>query len=98
MEYVLCMGGSKAPPVLYPSYSTVYVEVRTLYSTAHDNSDGFSLSYTTNKTGKMQSTINQLKHGKERAVRAIMVLGVVSIDYYCSYSTTFHALTNTYIV
>ena len=57
-----------------------------LYSTAHDNS--FSLSYTRNKTGKMQSTINQLKHGKECAVRAIMVLGVVSIDLYCAYSTT----------
>ena len=34
-----------------------------------------------NKAGKMQSTINQLKHGKGRAVRAIMVLGVVSIDH-----------------
>ena len=47
-----------------------------LYSTAHDNGDSFSLPYTRNKAGKMQSTINQLKHGKERAVRAIMVLGV----------------------
>ena len=45
-----------------------------------------------NKAGKMQSTI---KHGKGRAVRAIMVLGVVSIDHYCTYSTSFHALTNT---
>ena len=33
------------------------------------------------KAGKMQSTINQLKHGKGCAVRAIMVLGVVSIDH-----------------
>ena len=32
-----------------------------------------------NKAGKMQSTINQLKHGKGRAVGAIMVLGVVSL-------------------
>ena len=30
-----------------------------------------------NKAGKIQSTINQLKYGKGRAVRAIMVLGVV---------------------
>ena len=41
----------------------------------------------------MQSTINQLKHGKGHAVRVIMVLGVVSIDH-CGYSTSFHALTN----
>ena len=34
-----------------------------------------------NKAGKIQSTINQLKHGKGRAVRAIMVLGVLSIDH-----------------
>ena len=33
---------------------------------------------TRNKAGKMQST---LKHGKGRALRAIMVLGVVSIDH-----------------
>ena len=38
--------------------------IRVIYS--------FSLSYTRNKAGKMQSTINQLKHG------AIMVLGVWS--------------------
>ena len=53
----LCVGESKAPPVLYPSYGAV------------------------------------LKHGKGRA---IMVLGVVSIDHYCAYSTSFCALTNTY--
>ena len=41
--------------------------------TAHDNGDSFSLSYTTNKAGKTQSTIN---HGKGRAVRKIMVLGL----------------------
>ena len=57
--------------MLYPSYSTGYVG-RALYSTARDNGDSFSLSYTRNKAGKMQSTINQLKHGKGRAVRAIM--------------------------
>ena len=62
--------------MLYPSYSTVYVRC-TLYSTAHDNGDSFSLSI----AGKMQSTINQLKHGEKRAVRTIMVLGVVSIDH-----------------
>ena len=50
----------------------------TLYSTACDNDDSFSLSYTRNKAGKMQRTINQLKHG---AVCAIMVLRMVSIDY-----------------
>ena len=49
-----------------------------LYSTAHDNGDSCSLSYTRNKTGRMQSTINQLKGGKGRAVRAIMVLGLWS--------------------
>ena len=27
---VLCVGESKAPPVLYPSYSTVYVEARAI--------------------------------------------------------------------
>ena len=72
---VLCTGKSKAPPVLYPSYSTVYVWRCTQYSTACDNGDSFSLS---NKAGKMQSTINQLKHGKGRAVWAITVLVVWS--------------------
>ena len=80
--------------MLYPSYSTVYVG-RGLYSTAGDNGDSFSLSYKVNKASKMQSTINQLKHGKGRAVRVIMVLGVVSIDHYYTYSTSFRALTNT---
>ena len=55
--------------MLYPSYTTVYVR-RTLYSMAHDS---FSLSWhmivlaflTAGKTGKMQSTINQLKHRKD---------------------------------
>ena len=41
---VLCVGESKAPPVLYPSYSTVYVEARAQYSPARDNGDSFSLS------------------------------------------------------
>ena len=63
--------------MLYPSYSTVYVG-HMLYSTARDNGDSFSLSYTRNKAGKMQSTINQLKHGKGHALRAIVVLGVWS--------------------
>ena len=40
---VHCMGESKALPVLYPSYSTVYVR-RALYSMACDNGDSFSLS------------------------------------------------------
>ena len=31
-----------------------------LYSTARDNGDSFSLSYTRNKAGKMPSTIPQL--------------------------------------
>ena len=35
-----------------------------------------------NKAGKMQSTINQLKHGKGRAVRDNGARGVVLIDQY----------------
>ena len=34
-----------------------------------------------NKAGKMQSTINQLKHGKGRAVHDNGTRGVVSIDH-----------------
>ena len=34
-----------------------------------------------NKADKMQSTINQLKHGEGRAVRDNGARGVVSIDY-----------------
>ena len=64
--------------MLYPSYSMVYVR-HALYSTARDNGDSFSHSYS--QWCEMQSTINQLKHGKGRAVRTIMVLGVVSIDH-----------------
>ena len=48
-----------------------------------------------NKAGKMQSTINQLKHGKRRAVRDNGTRGVVLIDHYCGYNTSFCALTNT---
>ena len=76
--------------MLYPSYSTVYVR-RTLCSMARDNS--IVLAFLT--VGKMQSTINQLKYGKDRAVRTIMVLRVV-LYHYCTYSTSFRALTNTY--
>ena len=45
-----------------------------LYSTARDNGGLIT-------AGEMQSTINQLKHGKGGAVHAIMVLGVVLIDH-----------------
>ena len=101
---VLCVGESKAPPVLYPSYSTVYVG-RARYTARHVITV-IVLAFLTqeNKAGKMQSTINQLKYRKGRAVRAIMVLGVVSIDsatpralwlsrphpsyHYCTYSTS----------
>ena len=62
--------------MLYPSCTWR----RALYITAPDNGESFSLSYTRNKASKMQSTINQLKHGKGRTVRPIMVLGVISID------------------
>ena len=61
--------------MLYPSYSTIYMEVRAQYSTARDNGDTQE-----NKAGEMQSKINQLKHGKERAVRDNSTRGVVSID------------------
>ena len=43
----------------------------------------------------IQSTINQLKHGKGRAIRVNGTRGVVSIDHCCAYSTSFCALTNT---
>ena len=49
-----------------------------------------------NEAGKMQSTINQLKHGKGRAVHDNGTRGVVSY-HYCMYSTSFHALTITVI-
>ena len=73
--------------MLYPSYSTVYVG-RARYTARHVITV-IVLAFLTqeNKAGKMQS------NGKGRAVRAIMVLGVVSIDHYCTYSTSFRALT-----
>ena len=49
-----------------------------------------------NKADKMQSTINQLKHGKGRAVRDNGTRGVVSIDHTalgytsCKRSLTLH--------
>ena len=39
---VLCVGESKAPPVLYPSYSTVYVEARAIQ---HGTIDNTALGY-----------------------------------------------------
>ena len=75
------MGESKAPPVLY-RHAAQFMWRRTQYSTARDNGDSFSPSYTGNKAGKMQSTINQLKHGKGRAVNDNGTRGVVSIDQY----------------
>ena len=70
-----------------------------LYSTACDNGGSFSLSYTRNKASKMLSTINQLKHGKGRAVRTIMVLGVVSIDHTAlSYASSCMAISTTPLV
>ena len=66
---VLCVGESKAPPVLYPSYSTFYVR-RARYTARHVKTV-IVLAFLT--AGKMLTTINQLKHGKGRTVRAIIV-------------------------
>ena len=50
-----------------------------------------------NKAGEMQSTINQLKHGKGRAVHDNGTRGVVKIAIqHEANSTSFRALTNTY--
>ena len=74
---VLCVGESKAPQVLYPSCSTVYMG-HAQHSTARHMITVivFGLSYTRNKADKMQSNINQLKHGKVCPVH-----GVVSINH-----------------
>ena len=55
--HLLCVGESKVPPVLYPSYSTVYVEAR---NTARHVITVIVLAFLTqeNKASKMQSTIN----------------------------------------
>ena len=94
---VLCIGESKAPPVLYLSYSTVYMEAHAIRTARHVITV-IVLAFLTqeNEACKMQSTINQLKHGKGRAVRDNGTRGVVLIDRYCTYSTSFGALTNTY--
>ena len=88
--YVLCVGESKALPVLYPLQHSLR-EART--NIAWHVITVIVLAFLT--AGKMQSTI---KHGKGRGVCAIMVLGVVSIHNYCTYSTSFCALTNAYSV
>ena len=48
---------------------------------ARDNGDSFSLFTQENKAGKMQSTINQLKHEKGHVVRDNGTRGVVSIQH-----------------
>ena len=58
--YVLCVGKSKALPVLYPSYSTVYVGGAR--NTARHVKTVIILAFLTQeyKAGKTQSIINQL--------------------------------------
>ena len=51
------------------------------YSTARDNGESLAFLTQENKAGKMQSTINQLKHRKGRAVHDNGTRGVVSIDH-----------------
>ena len=75
---VLCVGESKAPPVLYLSYSTVYVEAHATQQQHVITEIVLAFLTQENKAGEMQSTINQLKHGKGRAVRDN---GVVLIDH-----------------
>ena len=79
---VLCVGESKAPLVLYLSHSTVYVEARA--NTARHMITVILLAFLTqeNKASKIHSTINQLKHGKGRAIRNNGTRSVVSIDQY----------------
>ena len=62
----------------YIHHTAQFTWRRVQYSTARDN--GAFLTHE-NKAGKMQSTINQLKHGKGHAVRNNGTRGVVSIDH-----------------
>ena len=64
----LCVGESKAPPMSYNTARHVITVIVVAFLTQEY------------KAGKMQSTINQLKHGKGGAVRDNGTRGVVSID------------------
>ena len=66
------------------------------HNRARDNGDSLAFLTQENKAGKMQSTINQLKHRKRHALHDNGSRGVVSIDHYWAYSTSFRALTNTH--
>ena len=79
---VLSVGKSKALPVLYPHTAQFMWGAN---NTARHTVIVLAFLTQENKGGKMQSTINQLKHGKRRAVCNNGTRGVVSIDQYSTW-------------